>query len=102
MENATRFARRQIRVAGHASDQVPELPLEDEGLGLNISTDETLSCGSHLNEAGRGNHGLGLSIARDIIEATQCHLMLDTSSLGALQVRLHLPVLADAALQPAG
>jgi signal transduction histidine kinase len=97
MENATRFARRQVRVAGHASEQTLELSVEDDGPGLNISTEEALSRGGRLDETGSGNHGLGLSIARDIIEATQGTLTLGTSPLGGLQVRLRWPVLTPAA-----
>ncbi len=97
MENATRFARRQVRVAGHADGQVLELSVEDDGPGLNISTEEALSRGGRLDETGSGNHGLGLSIARDIIEATQGQLALSTSTLGGLQVRLRWLVLAPTA-----
>lgn len=93
MENATRFARRQVRVAGYADGHVMELSVEDDGPGLNISTEEALSRGGRLDETGSGNHGLGLSIARDIIEATQGSLTLGTSALGGLQVRLRWPVL---------
>lgn len=94
MENATRFARRQVRVAGHTDGQAMELSVEDDGPGLNISTEEALSRGGRLDETGSGNHGLGLSIARDIIEATQGQLTLGTSSLGGLQVKLRWSVLS--------
>lgn len=94
MENATRFARRQVRVAGHTDGQALELSVEDDGPGLNISTEEALSRGGRLDETGSGNHGLGLSIARDIIEATQGQLTLGTSSLGGLQVTLRWSVLS--------
>ena len=96
MENATRFARRQVRVAGHATEQTLELSVEDDGPGLNISTEEALARGGRLDETGSGNHGLGLSIARDIIEATQGTLALGTSPLGGLQVRLRWSVLTPA------
>jgi len=88
MENATRFARRQVRVAGRMGADGPELEVEDDGPGLNISVEEALARGGRLDEAGSGNHGLGLSIARDIVEATQGTLALGTSALGGLQVRL--------------
>ncbi|CAN7321693.1 hypothetical protein LJR127_001819 [Pseudoxanthomonas sp. LjRoot127] len=50
MENAKRFARRQVRVAGHASEQSLDLLVEDDGPGLNISTEEALSRGGRLDE----------------------------------------------------
>ncbi|KAF1685356.1 ATP-binding protein [Pseudoxanthomonas broegbernensis] len=88
IENATRFARRQVLITGLATAQGVELTVEDDGPGLNISTEEALTRGGRLDETGSGNHGLGLSIARDIIEATQGTLALGKSGLGGLQVRL--------------
>src|SRR5690606_39821951 len=88
IENATRFARRQVSVRGHATSSGVALAVEDDGPGLNISVEEALQRGGRLDEAGSGNHGLGLSIARDIIEATQGALTLGKSALGGLLVRL--------------
>lgn len=96
VENATRFARRQVLIGGHATAQALELTVEDDGPGLNISTEEALARGGRLDESGSGNHGLGLSIARDIIEATQGTLALGRSALGGLQVRLAWPNLPEA------
>lgn len=88
IENATRFARRQVSVRGRATADGVELVVEDDGPGLNISIEEALQRGGRLDEAGSGGHGLGLSIARDIIEATQGALTLGKSGLGGLLVRL--------------
>jgi len=88
IENATRFARRQVSVRGHATADGIGLAVEDDGPGLNISIEEALQRGGRLDEAGSGNHGLGLSIARDIIEATQGALTLGKSELGGLRVQL--------------
>ena len=87
-ENATRFARRQVLISGHATPEGVELSVEDDGPGLNISTEEALARGGRLDESGSGNHGLGLSIARDIVEATQGQLKLGKSGLGGLRVTL--------------
>ena len=96
VENATRFARRQVSRGGRATAEGVELTVEDDGPGLSISTEEALARGGRLDETGSGNHGLGLSIARDIIEATQGTLALGKSALGGLQVRLAWRPLSDA------
>ncbi len=87
-ENATRFARRQVRIGARATPAGVELSVEDDGPGLSISTEEALSRGGRLDETGSGNHGLGLSIARDIVEATHGQLTLGKSDLGGLRVAL--------------
>jgi len=96
VENATRFARRQVRVGGRASPSGLELTVEDDGPGLSISVEEALARGGRLDETGSGNHGLGLSIARDIVEATQGTLTLGKSDLGGLRVHLFWPTIAPA------
>ena len=97
IENATRFARRQVLVRGRRTPQGGELSVEDDGPGLGISAEEALSRGGRLDEAGSGNHGLGLSIARDIVDATMGSLTLARSELGGLRVSMlwNLPPLAD-------
>lgn len=64
------------------------LTVEDDGPGLGISEEEALQRGGRLDETGSGGHGLGLSIARDIIEATQGGVHLGRPPLGGLQVKL--------------
>jgi len=81
-------------ISGFGLARARMLSVEDDGPGLNISTEEALSRGGRLDETGSGNHGLGLSIARDIIEATQGQLTLGTSTLGGLQVTLRWSMLA--------
>lgn len=88
LENATRFARRQVLVRGAATPASVELGVEDDGPGLGVSAEEALARGGRLDEAGSGSHGLGLSIARDIIEATSGRLALGRSALGGLRVTL--------------
>lgn len=93
IENATRFARRQVLVRGCATPSGVELAVEDDGPGLSISAEEALSRGGRLDEAGSGGHGLGLSIARDLVEATHGQLELGKSGLGGLRVALHWSLL---------
>ena len=88
VENATRFARRQVLVSGRRTPQGDELTVEDDGPGLGISVEEALARGGRLDETGSGNHGLGLSIARDIVDATLGTLTLTRSELGGLRVSM--------------
>lgn len=88
IENASRFARRQVRVSASDLGQAFQLQVEDDGPGLEISAEEALMRGGRLDEAGHGNHGLGLSIAKDITEASGGQLSLGRSELGGLRVGL--------------
>ncbi len=85
IENAARFSRRRVRIRGDAAAGA-RLLVEDDGLGLGSSRAEgVLARGGRLDETGPG-HGLGLSIARELAEATGATLSMDTSALGGLGV----------------
>lgn len=88
LENAMSFAKRQVSIRGTTGTDSVALTVEDDGPGLGISVEEALQRGGRLDEVGSGGHGLGLSIARDIIEATQDEGHLGRSPLGGLQVKL--------------
>lgn len=83
-ENAAHHARRHVRLVG-----VPNgLRIEDDGPGIALDRMErAVKRGQRLDEAGTG-HGLGLSIVRDLIEATEGDVAFDHSELGGLSVTL--------------
>jgi signal transduction histidine kinase len=99
IENAARHARRRVRITGvremAASHPACQLSVEDDGLGLEAGrAAEALIRGVRLDESGPG-HGLGLSIARDLVEATGGALTIDTSELGGLRVVIRWPARAE-------
>ena len=86
LENATRYAVSRVRVSGDGG----ALVIEDDGPGLDPSQAEAvLERGKRLDESG---HGLGLSIAHDLAQATGADLSLDRSpDLAGLRVTLRWP-----------
>ena len=91
IENAARFARRRVRIAG-ARERGLTLTVEDDGQGLDISAETALMRGGRLDEAGTAHHGLGLAIVRDLVEATAGEIALGRSEeLGGLRVALAWP-----------
>ncbi len=88
IENAARFARRQVRISGASIDGGVALSIDDDGPGMDEGRAEAaLMRGGRLDEAGPG-HGLGLAIVSDLIEASAGTLSLGRSDLGGLAVSL--------------
>lgn len=86
LENAVNYARRQVRVAGAAGPEWTSLSVEDDGAGIAPDLlEQALVRGQRLDEA--GGSGLGLSIAREMVEASHGRIALDASPLGGLRVR---------------
>jgi K+-sensing histidine kinase KdpD len=93
MENAARFARRQVCMRGQmTADGKVELLIEDDGRGLDAATLYTLQHRGKLDEAGPGHQGLGLIIARELVEATNGRMQLAHSELGGLKIVLTWPM----------
>jgi signal transduction histidine kinase len=91
IENAVRYARRQVRISGAAEPAASILRIEDDGPGIGHERSEAaLVRGGRLDEAGPG-HGLGLAIASDLVSATGGTLALNKALLGGLEVCLRWP-----------
>jgi len=89
LENAARFARRQVQVRGWMDGAAAvHLTIGDDGPGIGDGRAEAaLMRGGRLDEAGPG-HGLGLAIVEDLMTATEGRLALGRSKLGGLEVSL--------------
>lgn len=84
MENAVRFARARVIVSAKNG----ELRIEDDGPGLGSEDRELVVLRGQRADERPGGHGLGLSIAHDLAEATGGQLLLETSPLGGLLARV--------------
>lgn len=90
LDNAGKWATQRVRLEVRQEEGYLIL-VEDDGPGVPEGERQAiLSRGSRLDEAVAG-HGLGLGIARDIIDGCAGTLELETSALGGLAVVIRLP-----------
>lgn len=91
LDNAGKWADRQVRLEVAQHEEGYLIRIEDDGPGVPEAQREAiLARGSRLDEAVAG-HGLGLGIAKDIVEGCGGALVLETSGLGGLAVIIRLP-----------
>ncbi|MBR0679478.1 sensor histidine kinase [Roseomonas eburnea] len=100
-ENAAKWARSRIRIAGRrddAADAAVLLLVEDDGPGIpEDEAERALARGERL-DATKPGAGLGLAIVGDLVEAHGGWLRLDRSaSLGGLRAEIRLPGCRDEA-----
>lgn len=93
-ENAAKYARRRIMMSGRAEGGTVVLRISDDGPGMDSERfSQALLRGGRLDESGPG-HGMGLSIAADLVVATGGMLSLGQPPLGGLSVELRWPMAA--------
>lgn len=88
IENACRHARRSVVVSGGPDGEGGRITIDDDGPGL--TEDEIARVtgrGIRLDERG-GGHGLGVSIASELAEATEGALNMSRAPIGGLRVEL--------------
>lgn len=98
IENGARYARRQVRVGAILRDKNIIITVEDDGPGIaDDRLEHALQRGVRLDEGSsqkadqRAGHGLGLSIARDIVEGADGTITLERAGLGGLRVAMIWP-----------
>ena len=96
IENASRYAKKAIKITEHDSEENVEIIIEDDGPG--IPDDKKADCLrpfvrlDDARGADTGGTGLGLSIAQTAIENHGGQIFLENSDMGGLRVRVVLPI----------
>lgn len=96
IENAARYAKKEIKITETDFADHIEILIEDDGIGIpDNRKKDALRPFVRLDEARRadtGGTGLGLSIAQTAIENHGGQLFLEDSDLGGLKLRIVLPI----------
>ncbi len=91
LENATKWAKTRVRVAGERAGGVTRFRVEDDGPGLTEAQIRRLGeRGVRLDET-RSGSGIGISIVREIVALNGGTLEFAASDLGGLAVAVTLP-----------
>ncbi len=91
LENAWRLCLGQVRISLHTDAGVLELCVEDDGPGVPADQRERiLQRGERLDRQYPGQ-GIGLAVAKDIIDSYDARLTLEDSPLGGAAFRIRFP-----------
>ncbi len=94
LDNACKWARTRVAIASANGDGGIVITVDDDGPGLMPAMrDVVLQRGVRADEAAPGS-GFGLAIVRDLAELHGGSIALESSPLGGLRARLHLPTAA--------
>ncbi len=96
IENAARYAKKQIKITEQDSEDTVTVIIEDDGIGIPdnkkaLALQPFVRLDESRNES-TGGTGLGLSIAQTAIENHGGEIFLENSELGGLKVRVILPI----------
>jgi two-component system sensor histidine kinase PhoQ len=91
IDNACKYGKSRVHVAGVLVDDVVRIVIEDDGKGLEQGQlDHILNRGIRLDQTHEGQ-GIGLAVVHEIIQAYEIGLVFgQSSSLGGLSVELTL------------
>jgi signal transduction histidine kinase len=91
VDNACKWAKREVRIYSQAGDGYVAIIVDDDGPGLEPSLRErVLQRGVRVDEAAPGS-GLGLAIVADLVELYGGSIALSASPLNGLRSALRLP-----------
>jgi signal transduction histidine kinase len=91
LDNACKWAQQKIMLRMELEQSHYRITIDDDGPGIAPELRaQVLTRGARLDEQMQG-HGLGLGIARDILEHCRGELILETSPLGGLRIMILLP-----------
>ena len=100
LTNAVRHARSRVAVGVVERDHTITLTVEDDGPGIDpADRDRVFDRFARLDDArsrDRGGAGLGLSIAKAIVDAHDGTITVDDSALGGASFQVRLPANAPA------
>jgi signal transduction histidine kinase len=97
LDNACKWASREIRVSASIGSDLIVVHVDDDGVGLEAGMRESvLQRGVRADEAAPGS-GLGLAIVRDLVDTYGGAITLDRSPLGGLRASVTLPAPPTAA-----
>ena len=92
LDNACKWAAQQVHINIELKQDVYLITIDDDGPGIAPELrEQVMNRGERIDEQVQG-HGLGLGIARDIVEHCRGRLTLASSPLGGLRVEIELPV----------
>jgi signal transduction histidine kinase len=91
LDNACKWAARQVRISVQQNGQALRATIEDDGPGVAEAQWPQLTLAGQRLDESRPGHGLGLGIVKDIIEQYHGSLEFSRAALGGLRVEVQLP-----------
>lgn len=89
LDNACKACRHHIQVSGRQLGNGLEITVDDDGPGIDEHQARQITTrGQRGDQYGQGQ-GLGLAIARDIVDSYKAQLFFETSPLGGCRARIH-------------
>ena len=96
ISNAISYSKNTVEITSIKNDNFVYIFIEDDGQGIpKDKREEVFKAFYRIDESRKSasaNTGLGLTIAKDIIQGHGGRVILNTSDLGGLKVEIILPI----------